>query len=309
MLISTFAKRLGTATRGLRGMRAQTRTVSHHAGEGRSRQYVVTMDDDIVEDGACDGSLLRSMVSLASVPVGLHSPGGAASLAGTTTTSILATASTTALPTAMISFLQVAPPVAAQIVFLSPLAAMKQFKEAGTTGDVSPIPYAAMCVNGFLWVVYGGLKGDMTIIAPNASGFLFGAYYVKTFAQYRAPSVNMTPYYGGTVAMSAAVVGMASVMETSAAIDAIGLTGCAVVAVMFGGPLGSIKTVLKDKNTNSLPVPFTVAAFVNCICWASYGWFVIDDVYVYAPNLAGLAASSAQIALYARFGLPRKTDK
>jgi uncharacterized protein with PQ loop repeat len=241
-----------------------------------------------------------------SVPYALgQSLSGGLALSEPVNTAAAAGVTPTVLSPSLVAFLQVAPPLAAQVVFLSPLSAMKQFAKTGTTGDVSCIPYAAMCANGALWVVYGALKGDMTIIVPNMSGFFFGAYYVKTFSRYAPDNVSMAPYYGGIAAMMSSVLGAAMCLDTGAAIDAIGLSGCAVVAVMFGGPLGSIKTVLKDKNTNSLPVPFTAAAFINCLCWVSYGSLVIDDIYVWGPNLAGLIASSAQIGLYAKFGLPK----
>eukprot|EP00943_MAST-04B_sp_MAST-4B-sp1_P008121 g8121.t1 len=215
------------------------------------------------------------------------------------------TASTVALPAAMVTFLKFAPPIACQFVFLAPLAAMKQFKADNSTGDVSAIPYAAMTVNGALWVMYGLLKSDPTIILPNVSGFFFGAYYTYTYGRYTQKS--MTPYYGGIVAGIGFCVSVAAMMETAAAINTIGLFGCGIVAVMFGGPLGAIKTVINDENTNSLPVAFTVATFVNCVCWSSYGWFVIDDIYVWGPNLAGLSASIAQLSLYAKYGLPQKS--
>lgn len=205
----------------------------------------------------------------------------------------------------LVAFLQFAPPLACQAVFLSPMTTMKQFAKDGTTGDVSCIPYAAMCANGVLWMMYGAVKGDVTIIAPNITGILFGAYYVKTFATYAPSGVSMTPYYAGIAALSGSVTAAAAFLDTAVAIDVIGLTGCAVVAVMFGGPLGSIKTVLKDKNTNSLPMHFTAASTVNCLCWVSYGALVIDDIYVWGPNLAGLIACFAQIGLYAKFGLPK----
>ena len=270
--------------------------------ESKARALVVEQER---KEG--DGGGYRTALGMSSM-LGwqANASGTALCASGTAAPKVLATAATATIPAGVVSFLQVAPPIAAQIVFLSPLSAMRQFKKDGTTGDVSPIPYAAMAVNGFAWVLYGTLKGDMTIVLPNASGFLFGAYYVKTFSDFKAPHVNMTPYYGGVVAMCTSFAGCAALLETDTAINAIGLGACGVVAVMFGGPLGSIKTVIKDQNTNSLPVPFTLAAFVNCVCWSSYGWFVIDDAYVWGPNIAGLCASSAQIMLYLKYGLPQK---
>ena len=47
--------------------------------------------------------------------------------------------------------------------------------------DVSVMPYAAMAANGAAWCTYGALGYDLTIMAPNASGLLFGTYYCHQF--------------------------------------------------------------------------------------------------------------------------------
>ena len=116
----------------------------------------------------------------------------------------------------------------------------------------------------------------------------------------------MIPYYAGIAAGIGFCATVAS-LETAAAVNAIGLFGCGIVAYVWW-PTRVNKTV-EDKNTDSLPVAFTLATFVNCILWSSYGWFVIDDIYVWGPNLAGLIFSSVQIGLYGKYGLPQKNMK
>lgn len=215
--------------------------------------------------------------------------------------SILATSTSTLSP-AITNFLQVFPPLAAQVVFLAPLQAMKQFKIEGTTGDVVPIPYTAMCVNGIVWVAYGLLQGEPTIWAPNISAFCFGAYYVHTFNKYKADHINMTPQYA-SIGIAAAATGGLCIGVPEQAGFIIGHVAIGIVAIMFGGPLASIKTVIKDKSTKSLPFAFTVATFINCVSWSAYGIFVIDDYIVWLPNMLGLGAAIAQLGLFAKFGI------
>jgi len=57
-----------------------------------------------------------------------------------------------ALDPSIVKFLQVVPPLAFQIVILAPVQAIRRFREEGTTGSVSPVPYAAMCSNGAIWM-------------------------------------------------------------------------------------------------------------------------------------------------------------
>jgi uncharacterized protein with PQ loop repeat len=69
---------------------------------------------------------------------------------------------------------------------------------------------------------------------------------------------------------------MATQLPTEQALNYVGTLGCAIVVVMFAGPLSAIKTVLKDKSTASLPFSFTAASFVNCALWTTYGWSVLN---------------------------------
>ncbi|KAJ9469336.1 Sugar transporter SWEET1 [Diplonema papillatum] len=207
---------------------------------------------------------------------------------------------------APIAFLQVAPPVLAQFLFLSPLMTMKEIKEKKTTGDMPLLPYTMMTANGFLWCTYGFLTGDFTIMAANVSALVMGGYYVKTFMNYKQPNASVGPAFAAAGAAVAVTAGLASGMLVPEAeiIDRVGQTGVAVVIMMFGGPLASIKKVIAEKNTASLPLPMAVATTANCLAWTMYG-LIIQDFYIYFPNAVGLASGLAQLALFARFGVAK----
>eukprot|EP00755_Sulcionema_specki_P019266 Sspe_Gene.69009::Locus_40670_Transcript_1_1_Confidence_1.000_Length_929::g.69009::m.69009/K15382/SLC50A, SWEET; solute carrier family 50 (sugar transporter) len=204
-----------------------------------------------------------------------------------------------------VGFLQVAPPFAAQFLFFSPLATIREVQKAGTTGKMPMLPYTMMACNGFLWMTYGVLTGDMTLIAANMSALVMGSYYCMQFLKYKAPETDVkTPIMlAGSAAL--AVTGMAAAMPTAQAIDAIGMTGCAVVVAMFGGPLSAIQTVLKEKSTASLPFPMAIATTINCTLWLAYGWFVLLDPYIWGPNGLGLLSGVVQLLLFARFGFAK----
>ena len=134
------------------------------------------------------GGLAAQQLATTSARRDLHS---ALPLLGTLAAQGAAETSTTAMVAvplvgpAAVSFLQVSPPIAGQVLFFSPMAAMKQFRADGTTGAVSVMPYAAMAANGLAWTTYGALGSDLTIMLPNASGCVFGLYYCYQFYQYR----------------------------------------------------------------------------------------------------------------------------
>ena len=60
----------------------------------------------------------------------------------------------------------------------------KTFQEVqyrGSTGELSYVPYLAMCVNCFLWSLYGIYKDDIMIVSTNVFGEAFGVWYMYVF--------------------------------------------------------------------------------------------------------------------------------
>jgi len=177
---------------------------------------------------------------------------------------IPAVAEAAVLGPAVTQFLQMSPPLAGQVLFLSPMAAMRQFRADGTTGTVSCLPYAAMSANGVAWTTYGALASDLTITLANVSPALLGTYYCYTFYKHRAPDATALPYFGAAAVFSAGVGVAAVTLPTATAQLLIGYAGVAVCTVMFAGPLATIKTVLNDRTAESLPLAYTLAGVGNC---------------------------------------------
>ena len=59
----------------------------------------------------------------------------------------------------------------------------------------------------------------------------------------------------------------AALLPHETALNVLGYTGVGFVVVMFGGPLATMRTVIEQRSTASLPFAFTIAAFVNCLTW------------------------------------------
>jgi lipid-A-disaccharide synthase-like uncharacterized protein len=199
--------------------------------------------------------------------------------------------------------LQVSTPLASQILFLSPLQAMATFRDEGTR-DASSLPYAAMVVNGLAWCAYGLTlpTADLTIVAGNAGGVAFGLYYCGIFGKHMSPGSDAQTYFAGAAAFGAAILAAVVALPVQEAHELIGLAGVAFSVLMFSGPLASVQAILRDCSASSLPLGFTFATVLNCVLWATYGMFVIQDPLVWGPNVAGLVASATQLSLYAKYG-------
>ena len=202
----------------------------------------------------------------------------------------------------VVKFLSVAPPILLQFVFFSPLSAVKAFRDSGTTGDVSIMPYTMMVANGTLWFTYGALLSNPTIMLPNITAIVMGAGYCATFLKYKSPQAVVTPYVASSAGLVAATIGSAALLPLATSQQFIGYLGCGVCVAMFGGPLASISAVLRDQSAAAIPLGFTVFSIANTSVWLSYGALVLGDPFIWAPNVLGLGSSLTQLALIARYG-------
>ena len=198
--------------------------------------------------------------------------------------------------------LTVVPPILLQGVFVSPLPAVRGYIKAGTTGDASVAPYALMVANGTVWLTYGILIEAPTVALPNVTAVALGTYYTHTFHTYKPTDAPFMPYVLAASSVASLAIGTALVLEPEAAAHTVGLIGCGVLPAMFAGPLAAAQKVVATKNAAAIPLAFTLFSTVNTITWIGYGLLVIDDVYIWGPNVIGLGAAFAQLGLVARYG-------
>eukprot|EP00470_Lotharella_oceanica_P003742 CAMPEP_0170170788 /NCGR_PEP_ID=MMETSP0040_2-20121228/3812_1 /TAXON_ID=641309 /ORGANISM="Lotharella oceanica, Strain CCMP622" /LENGTH=272 /DNA_ID=CAMNT_0010410417 /DNA_START=86 /DNA_END=904 /DNA_ORIENTATION=- len=195
--------------------------------------------------------------------------------------------------------LAVTPPLFYFYLQTSGIATCNKIKESGTTGDFSPAQFVSLYTNGTVWVIYGALAQDMTVLIPNATAVGFGLYYTSVFAKYHPES--MMKWYAGSAAI---IAGSAAAATLPNGLDIVGWTGCVMAVILLSSPLAVVGKVIKDKSTAALPFGPSLAGFLNASTWAAYGSLVAMDPYIYAPNGLGMAACAIQLSLFGIYGFP-----
>ena len=119
------------------------------------------------------------------------------------------------------------------------------------------------------------------------------------------------------------------------ALNVLGVTGNVMTVFMFGGPLTAIQSVVREKNTRALNLGFTCIVNLNCAVvsrsrlivrrlesyalharislkcpfqgtlWFFYAYFMLDDPYIYLQDGLGIVLATAQLGLFARYGVQR----
>eukprot|EP01061_Rhynchopus_euleeides_P021267 TRINITY_DN3469_c1_g1_i1.p1 TRINITY_DN3469_c1_g1~~TRINITY_DN3469_c1_g1_i1.p1 ORF type:complete len:179 (+),score=47.14 TRINITY_DN3469_c1_g1_i1:293-829(+) len=137
-----------------------------------------------------------------------------------------------------VGVLQILPPLAAQVVTLSPLSTMATIRSNASTGSLPLLPYSMMACSGFLWICYGTLTGDHSIIAANVSALVLGLWYCRTFVQHKSQDADVQRPVAIACAGSLAVCLAVVSLERDRAIDSIGRGWRGRVGSSRGAPAG-----------------------------------------------------------------------
>jgi len=206
-------------------------------------------------------------------------------------------------PSPFAEFLGVAPLGFFFFLQMSPMKSMQDIKKSKSVGNMSVLPYITLGTNCVIWATYGALQADPTIGVANTMGAILSAYYTSVFAKYSTE--DMSKYYYGGGGFLAATFG-GCYLAPSFGLDAInflGIMGNVIAVGFFSSPLAVMKTVIKEKSTESMPFVVTLATSLNCMAWGAYGFLVAHDPYVIIPNAIGLGLSFVQLSLFVRFGI------
>lgn len=197
-------------------------------------------------------------------------------------------------------------PVASMFVLASPYPTVQKIIKDKGVGQMPLLPYSSMLASCFLWSVYGFLKSEPSVWAPNLFGVFAASYYSFEFVKYSPKSAPSLP---GSVKAHAQIV--SAIMLTTLALafsgwkkstEIIGYACVVLCLALFGSPLAAAKSVIKTKSAKSIALPFTLASCVNCFAWSVTGLFKMNDPNVWVTNALGLTFALLQVALKLIYG-------
>lgn len=193
-------------------------------------------------------------------------------------------------------------PIFSVIVFGAPIPTIQHVSRDKSVGALPLLPYTSMLSSAFLWVMYGFLKSEPKIWGANGVGLILAIGYVLVFTSYcpkASPTLpgSVLQHLQGCAFIIGLTVLIAVALPTPKASQLIGNAGVAFCVAMFASPLAALKTVCATKSAKSIPLPFTVAAVINCFLWSVTGILLMDDFNIYFPNLLGLMFGLIQVAL------------
>jgi uncharacterized protein with PQ loop repeat len=180
----------------------------------------------------------------------------------------------------------------------------------GTTGRLPLLPYSMMAMSNSTWAAYGIVAGNGAIWVPCIVGVSCGVWYTVVFMRHCPAGADWLPlkkwtHAAGIGGVWATLIAACMCFDHSTVLPVIGVAANLMVCVQFGAPLQMMANVVKTQNTGSLPFTFALMTVASCSAWTYYGYFFLNDPYVYLPYGAANVMGLVQFLLFARYGISR----
>ncbi|KRT80241.1 hypothetical protein AMK59_8622 [Oryctes borbonicus] len=184
------------------------------------------------------------------------------------------------------------------IQFLSGLFICKMIARKRGTGDMSPFPFISGHLSTSLWLRYGLLINDFSLIFVNTIGSTLFLGYVVVFYYYSIKRSMIVKQFTGCMLLLVTTVLYSVWSEDVLMVRRnIGTLCCVITVVFFAAPLTSVIHVLKTKSTDSLPFPIILTGFIVTSQWYAYG-VLLKDEFIQIPNFLGTVLTFSQLCLF-----------
>lgn len=187
-------------------------------------------------------------------------------------------------------------------LFLTGIQICNRIYRMRSTGDISGFPFVATLINCTLWLLYGLVKNNSTILMVNFIGASLQLMYALFFLRYTSDQQHYirSIAFAGIFLATVAVYLQYFLTEDSVAIQHAGVIASVATVIMFGSPLASLRSVIEKESTESLSFPLCLANLIVPIEWVLYG-ILINDKFVQVPNFLGAILGFIQVALFFKY--------
>lgn len=184
------------------------------------------------------------------------------------------------------------------ISFLTGLIICRDIYRARSTGDFSSFPFAAGTLCTFLWLRYGLLLADPTMIFVNSIGFTLQTCYLIWFYFYTVQRAAITRQL---LLLLSILFSLHFYTRYSAEPEVLVAPFASLSSLLFcASPLASVSEVVRTRSTAKLPFALILSSFVVSSLWFSYG-YLLDNSFVMLPNGIGALISGMQLSLFALY--------
>lgn len=182
--------------------------------------------------------------------------------------------------------------------FFTGILVCQKYVRNGTTGDSSPFPFVSGFLSTCIWLRYGFLLQDPSLIIVNSIGASLLLAYVVTFYFYTiTKSVVVKQMLGVTAVLLVLLCYTQYETDLGRAKTYVGFVASLMTILFFAAPLTMLAHVIKTKSADILPLPLIMSTFVCCLQWFVYG-YILEDPFIQVPNVLGTLISGFELLLF-----------
>ncbi|EEB16589.1 conserved hypothetical protein [Pediculus humanus corporis] len=189
---------------------------------------------------------------------------------------------------------------------LSPVPTCYYFIRKKTVGDMIVTPYAVALTSCTLWLIYGIIINDYTIVKVNTIGATLQFSYTFCYYIHCTKKNDVRKQLGiGFLTIVTAFFYSMNEKNMSRLVTVFGLLCSIVTVLFFVSPLANMRYVIRVWNSESLPRLLIATTFIVSLQWFLYG-YITNDGYIMITNFLGTLLSSLQLAMM--FIIPRDSS-
>ncbi|XP_058797305.1 sugar transporter SWEET1-like isoform X2 [Phymastichus coffea] len=193
--------------------------------------------------------------------------------------------------------------------FLSGILVCRKFAKNKSTGDASGLAFVTCFMSCSLWLLYGILIQDKSVMIVNIFGSSLQFFYAFTFYTYTIhKKVIVKQMFSAILFINLMYLYWFVSEDVALVTKRIGLLSCTLTILFFASPLTLLAHVIRVKSTESLPFPVIMSSFVTSCQWFLYG-YLINDLFIQTPNLLGCILSAFQLVLFIVFPNTKSNDE
>lgn len=207
--------------------------------------------------------------------------------------------------TVVLTVLRVLTTITAILLCVSPWPDYRRILREKSTGPLSMLPLLMLFVNCYMWCMYAYLvENFFPLFACCVLGMVTFIVFMSIFYRYSNERPKLNKLIAAAIVFLAAwtaYVIVATAGLTNQSEDSItkilGYMCVAINIAVYASPLDTMKTVIKTKNSESLPISLCSMNLLNGSLWVVFG-AVEGDYFVLTPNAIGSVLSAIQVGLY-----------
>ena len=151
-----------------------------------------------------------------------------------------------------------------------------------------------MLVTNCVWLAYSIKIFNLDLIIINTLGTLIASSFVTIFLYVKYKVARLYMHLPRLVFGLLFAVGVSSTLTDSFTNGVIATT-CSMSQYIF--ILEGVKGVLQTRDPERVDLVIAIACIFNSLAWGTYAKLV-NDIFVFIPNVAAFAAGFIQIFLY-----------